>query len=110
MNNTLLPTDTEEKDVCITFDNTWKCRYHKSELQSRPYQTILFETISIQKFNRLYKPLGGHYLNYAAWSGIHWTDEYETEKVQRRTIEGKILQVSLNTENLQMSQPSCKND
>ena len=53
MNNILLSTDTEEKDVCITFDNTWKYRYSKSELQSRPYQTILFET----KYSKVQPPV-----------------------------------------------------
>ena len=91
MNNPVLTTDTEEKDVGVTFDNTLEFRLHIRNIIAKPNSRVglikrSFSRLSILNFKLLYKSLVRPLLEYCSviWFPLYKTDEYEIEKVQRR--------------------------
>ena len=91
MNDVPLGTDTEEKDLGVTFDSGMKFESHIRSIASKGNSRVgiirkTFCTLNTENFPLLYKSLVRPILEYCTpiWSPFQRKDINELEKVQRR--------------------------
>lgn len=91
MNNSALNTDTTEKDVGVTFDESLEFRLHIKNMIAKANSRVglikrSFSKLNIKTFKLVYKSLVRPILEYCSviWSPIYKGDINEIEKVQRR--------------------------